>query len=73
MVAHNANEGIYFADPRVRTESAFINTLLALPAISNQSREYIANVLYAPIFDGSYGYTDPFTREAQLISDIEFK
>lgn len=73
MVAHNANEGIYFADPRVRTESAFINTLLALPAISNQSREYIANVLYAPIFDGSCGYTDQFTREAQSISDVEFK
>lgn len=73
MVAHSANEGIYFTDPRVRTDSAFINTLRALPAISNQSREYIANVLYPPIFDGSYGYTDQFTREAQLISDVEFK
>ncbi len=73
MVAHNANEGIYFTDPRVRTDSAFINTLRAIPAISNQSREYIANVLYPPIFDGSYGYTDQFTREAQLISDVEFK
>ena len=72
MVAHNSNEGIGFTDPRVRTESAFIDSLREIPTISTQSREYISTVLYPPVFDGSYGYTDQFTREVQLISDIEF-
>ncbi len=72
MVAHNANEGIYFTDPSIRTESAFMNSVRAIPGISTPSRKYIANVLYPPIFDGSYGYTDQFTREVLLISDIEF-
>ena len=73
MVAHNANEGLYFANPFIRNESAFIETLQGgFPAISPTDTKYIANVLYPPVFDGSYGYTDQITREALLISDIEF-
>ena len=73
MVAHNANEGLYFTDSSIRNESAFIDAFQRLfPAISPTNTEYIANVLYPPIFDGSYGYTDQFTREVLLASDVEF-
>ncbi len=73
MVAHNANEGLYFANPFIRNESAFTETLRrAFPAISPTNTEYIANVLYPPVFDGSYGYTDQFTRGVLLFSDIGF-
>ena len=47
MVAHNANEGLYFTDPSIRDESAFIDSFQeAFPAISPTNTEYIANVLY---------------------------
>ena len=73
VVAHNAMEGIYFTDPSIRNESAFIETLQRLfTTISATSTEYIANVLYPPVFDGAYGYTDQFTREALLLSDLDF-
>ena len=73
MVAHNANEGLYFTNPSIRNESAFIDTFQrAFPAISLTNTDYIANVLYPPVFDGSYGYTDQFTREALLLSDVGF-
>ena len=73
MVAHNANEGLYFTNPSIRNESAFIDTFQrAFPAITLTNTDYIANVLYPPIFDGSYGYTDQFTREVLLLSDVAF-
>ena len=73
MVAHNANEGLYFTNPSIRNESAFIDTLQqAFPSISPSSTEYVIKVLYPPVFDGSYGYTDQFTREVLLISDVAF-
>ena len=73
MVAHNKNEGLYFANPSIRNQSAFIDTFQrAFPAIFLNNTEYIANVLYPPIFDGSYGYTDQFTREVLVLSDAEF-
>ena len=73
MVAHNANEGLYFTNPSIRNESAFIDTFQrAFPAIAPTNTEYIVNVLYPPVFDGSYGYIDQFTREVLLLSDVAF-
>ena len=73
MVAHNANEGIYFTDPSIRSEAEFIEAFQrGFPSISPTDTKYIANVLYSPVFDRSYGYTDQFTREALLLSDIGF-
>lgn len=73
MVAHNENEGLLFTNPSIRNESAFIDTFQrAFPSISLINTDYIANVLYPPLFDGSYGYTDQFTREALLLSDVGF-
>ncbi|MCJ1344838.1 hypothetical protein MMC31_003041 [Peltigera leucophlebia] len=70
MVAHNKNEGLFFTDPSIRNESAFIETFRRqFPTISPNSTEYIAHVLYPQVFDGSYVYTDQSTREALLLSD----
>ncbi len=72
IVAHNVNEGLFFTNPSIINESAFIDSFQqAFPAISATSTEYIANVLYPPVFDGSYGYTDQFTRAVQLLSDLK--
>ena len=72
IVAHNVNEGLFFTNPSIRNESAFIDSFQqAFPAISATNTEYIANVLYPSIFDGSYGYTDQFTRAVQLLSDLK--
>ena len=73
MVAHNANEGLYFTNQSIRSEAAFIEAFQrGFPSISPTDTNYIANVLYPPVFDGSYGYTDQVTREALLLSDIGF-
>ena len=72
IVAHNVNEALYFTSPSIRNESAFIDAIQqTYPAISATSTDYIANVLYPPVFDGSYGYTDHFTRAVQLFSDVK--
>ena len=73
MVAHNTNEGLTFTNPFIRNESAYIDALRqAFPTISPTVTGYITNVLYPPVFDGSYGYTDQFTREVLAVSDTAF-
>ena len=73
IVAHNANEAPYFSNPSITSESKFIDALRqAFPAISPATTEYIANVLYPPVFNGSYGYTDQFNREVLVVSDAGF-
>lgn len=76
MVAHNVNEGLYFTNPSIRNESAFIDAIQqAFPGtISATNTAYIANVLYPPVFDdggSSYGYTDQFSRAVLLFSDLK--
>lgn len=73
MVAHNANEALAFTNPAVPSESAYIDALRrAFGAISPTITEYIANVLYPPVFNGLYGYTDLFSREILVVSDAGF-
>ena len=73
IVAHNANEGLSFTNPSITSESAYIDALRqSFPDISPTTTEYIANVLYPPVFNGSYGYTDQLTREILVVSDTGF-
>lgn len=73
MVSHTANEALAFTNPSATSESAFINTLRrAFGVVSPIITEYIANVLYPPVYNGSYGYTDLFTRELLVVSDKGF-
>jgi carboxylesterase type B len=75
MVGHNSNEGLLFtnADSASRTKDTFKNnTKVNLPSLSDASLDYLANVLYPPIYNGSQGYKDPTARQAALTSDLGF-
>ena len=73
MVGHNANEGIYFTDPGLKTDADIRSNLVSLfPYASNASLDYITNVLYPPVFDGSQAYTDQVQRADAVISEVIF-
>lgn len=70
MVGHNANEGTYFTPPFLRTDEDLVNQLkAAFPYAPQQSIDEITQTLYPPVFDGSHGYTDNFSRANLLISE----
>lgn len=73
MVGHNSNEGLIFTSPDARN-SSWVNDLLTFPypGIRQSVVDYITQVLYPPIYDGSYGYRSPFERADLLISDFIF-
>ncbi|MCJ1367175.1 hypothetical protein MMC16_006307 [Acarospora aff. strigata] len=73
MVGHNANEGLVFTPPFVTTTAAYTSFLRAnLPNIAPQVLNYVQNVLYPPIFDGSRGYKDNVGRAALTLSESIF-
>lgn len=72
MVGHNADEGAYFTAP-IATEEGFMKQLRnAYPYTPQQSLDYVAQVLYPPVFDGSLGYTNQFGRASLIIAEGVF-
>ncbi|KAH7378717.1 carboxylesterase family protein-like protein [Pyrenochaeta sp. MPI-SDFR-AT-0127] len=73
MVGHNANEGTYFTPPNVRSDEALIAQLrAAYPHAPQKSLDYVTQTLYPPVFDGSYGYKDQYSRASLIISESIF-
>ena len=73
IVAHNLREGFIFTDPTITNEPELKDAIQRIfPAISPTNTEYILNVLYPPVFDGSNGYKTQFERQALFISDLGF-
>jgi carboxylesterase type B len=71
MVGHNADEGLFFTSPGNADETEFEqNIRLTIPTVSNATLEYITSVLYPQVYDGSYGYTDPYARAATAAADL---
>ena len=77
MVGHNADEGLLFTSPFVDNQTEFetfvaalLPTLQGLPKTVN----YISDVLYPPIFDGSQAqnYTNEIARAAAAVSEVTF-
>ncbi|RAL65860.1 hypothetical protein DID88_005523 [Monilinia fructigena] len=71
LTGRNANEGLIFTNPAVQTQSEYISTLeQALPSADASVIFHLqlANVLYPPIYNGSYGYTSSIERLALSIS-----
>lgn len=73
MVGHNANEGLLFTDPLVTNEATFEQFVatslpLAAPSVVN----YVTDILYPPVFDGSLGYSNELQRTALAISELVF-
>ena len=70
-VGHNTNEGLLFSPPFIQTQAEFFEAIQALFPTANASTvSYITNVLYPPVFNGTYGYTDAIGRTALLISNF---
>lgn len=73
MLGHNTNEGLLFTNPAIANNSAVDNDiLLDFPDINTAVRAYIENVLYPPVFDGTYGYKDEISRTALRIAESTF-
>ncbi|KAF2730437.1 carboxylesterase family protein-like protein [Polyplosphaeria fusca] len=73
MVGHNAKEGTYFTPPYVNS-TEWIRTQLrsSFPYISDSTLDYITNTLYPAVFDGSYPYTDEYSRATLIVSESVF-
>jgi carboxylesterase type B len=73
MVGHNANEGPLFTAPSIQSDAALRRQLnIAYPNMPNSSVDHIMNVLYPPVFDGSYPYTSQYARATLIISEGVF-
>lgn len=73
MVGHNVNEGTYFTAPYINSTESLIEALQGtFPYAPGPSIDYITQVLYPPVYDGSYGYTDDFTRASLIVSEAIF-
>jgi carboxylesterase type B len=74
MNGHNADEGLEFTPPTAQTEAGIRQSIEEnIHGITNETVNYILNVLYPPVFDGSYGYKDSVGRAALMDSDFAFQ
>ncbi|KAG9961871.1 carboxylesterase family protein-like protein, partial [Aureobasidium melanogenum] len=77
MTGHNANEGLLFTSPFINNNSALDTYLKAsFPALNYmpETLNYITQVLYPPIFDGSQAqnYTNQIGRVEAILSEFVF-
>lgn len=73
MVGHNANEGAYFTPPYIQTsESVAAQLRLVYPYAPQKTIDYVTKTLYPPVFDGTYPYTDNYSRANLIISESVF-
>jgi carboxylesterase type B len=73
MVGHNLNESFIFTSPFVANNTQLEEVFSELvPSLSPSIASYIENVLYPPVFDGSYGYYDDDIRASLAIAESTF-
>lgn len=73
MIGYNSLDGLYFADPRVTSDTTFeAFTRVAFPAAAPRVVRYITDELYPPRFDGSLPYRNQFERTALAVQDVTF-
>ena len=73
MVGHNADEGLLFTSPFITNNTDYNAYLVtAFPTISQAVQTYIENVLYPPVFNGSYPYTNEIGRTILTIAESTF-
>jgi cholinesterase len=73
MVGHNSNEGLFFTSPFIQNQTAYAAAIQQqFPDISAKTVDYIDTVLYPPVFDGTFGYTNQVLRTALTISESSF-
>lgn len=73
MVGHNSNEGYFFTSPFLATEAELAANLeTVIPTASNETIAYIMDVLYPPVYNGTYGYTTLFERSTLVTAEVSF-
>lgn len=73
MVGHNADEGAYFTPPYINTTERIKQQLeTTFENMPTSSVDYIIDTLYPAVFDGSYPYTDNYTRASLIVSEAIF-
>lgn len=74
MVGHNANEGLVFTSPdSINRTGLAIQMKTLSPNTPTNVSDFVLDVLYPPVYNGSYGYTDSIARTALVISDLIFQ
>lgn len=70
LTGHNSFEGGLFLDPSVTNDAEFGQWLDGwIVSLTPSQQNYLLQVLYPPIFDGSFGYVDQGTRAAALFGE----
>lgn len=71
LVGHNSNEGLLFTPPVIQTEAEYKFALGEIfPTANSSTIDTIADVLYPPVFNGSYGYDDQIGRTSVSVADF---
>jgi len=70
VVAHNSNEGLLFADPRISDQAGFTAFLAGLaPSVPAAKINTLANQIYPPDFSGAYPYRNQVERTALAVGE----
>ena len=70
IISHNSNEGLILV-PAVHTSEEYVTLVRNLLTRANDTTiDYVTNILYPPVFDGSMGYADNYQRAAKTAGDI---
>lgn len=73
LTGHNSNEGAIFGSPLINSEDQYFSYLQQLISdATNSTMEYVNNVLYPPLFNGSQQYLTQGAREVHTITDSAF-
>lgn len=74
MVGHNGDEGLLFTPPNSANSKDYCSLLKQdFPDIKPNVSNYISDVLYPPVYNGTYGYTTPVERFALTLADVVFQ
>ncbi|KAJ5929927.1 hypothetical protein N7466_005420 [Penicillium verhagenii] len=74
MTGHNEDEGILFTPPESANSSALPRLLkVYYPLIKQDVIDYVTEVLYPAVYNGSYSYTNAIERYAFIISTSIFE
>lgn len=73
LTGHNTDEGLIFTPYYIIDETAFRNQVATtFPGAQDYILDYIVNVLYPPVYDGSHGYKDITGRASLLATEVLF-
>lgn len=74
MVTHVADEALIFTSPESYKSTGLASQMSNfIPNSPKKVTDYILDVLYPPVYNGSYGYKDSVARSALVLSDMLFQ